>query len=94
MLADGLSGAADTCQPITHFCSQLVRERDTNVNDTLKYVKLWLTFVGGVLIVAVLYWAQAVLVPFALAVLLTFVLPRRSTGCNDRSVECLPCCWS
>jgi len=44
------------------------------VNDTLKSVKLWLTFAGGVLVVAVLYWAQAVLVPFALAMLLTFVL--------------------
>jgi len=32
------------------------------------------TFAGGVLVVAVLYWAQAVLVPFALAILLTFVL--------------------
>ena len=31
-------------------------------------------FAGAVLIVLVLYWAQAVLVPFALAVLLTFVL--------------------
>jgi predicted PurR-regulated permease PerM len=40
----------------------------------LKSVKPWVTFAGGVLIVAVLYWAQAVLVPFALAVLLTFVL--------------------
>ena len=44
------------------------------MHDTLNYVKLWLTFVGGVLIVAILYWAQAVLVPFALAILLTFVL--------------------
>jgi predicted PurR-regulated permease PerM len=44
------------------------------VHDALKSVKLWLTFAGGVLVVAVLYWAQAVLVPFALAVLLTFVL--------------------
>jgi predicted PurR-regulated permease PerM len=32
------------------------------------------TFAGGVLVVAVLYWAQAVLVPLALALLLTFVL--------------------
>jgi predicted PurR-regulated permease PerM len=40
----------------------------------LKSVKPWVTFAGGVLIVAVLYWAQAVLVPFALAILLTFVL--------------------
>jgi predicted PurR-regulated permease PerM len=44
------------------------------VDDTLKSVKPWLTFAGGVLVVAVLYWAQAVLVPFALAILLTFVL--------------------
>jgi predicted PurR-regulated permease PerM len=40
----------------------------------LKSVKPWVTFAGGVLIVAVLYWAQAILVPFALAILLTFVL--------------------
>ena len=44
------------------------------MDDTWKSVKLWLTFAGGVLVVAVLYWAQAVLVPFALAILLTFVL--------------------
>lgn len=44
------------------------------MDDTGKSVKLWLTFAGGVLVVAVLYWAQAVLVPFALAILLTFVL--------------------
>jgi predicted PurR-regulated permease PerM len=40
----------------------------------LKSVRPWVTFAGGVLVVAVLYWAQAVLVPFALAILLTFVL--------------------
>ncbi|MGE5602319.1 MAG: AI-2E family transporter [Nitrososphaerales archaeon] len=40
----------------------------------MKSVKPWVTFAGVVLVVAVLYWAQAVLVPFALAVLLTFVL--------------------
>src|SRR4249920_1582292 len=34
----------------------------------------WITFAGCVLVVAVLYWAQAVLVPVCLAVLLTFVL--------------------
>lgn len=37
-------------------------------------VKPWVTFAGCVLVVVVLYWAQAVLVPFALAILLTFVL--------------------
>jgi predicted PurR-regulated permease PerM len=34
----------------------------------------WITFAGCVLVIVVLYWAQAVLVPIALAVLLTFVL--------------------
>lgn len=34
----------------------------------------WITFAGYVLVIVVLYWAQAVLVPFALAILLTFVL--------------------
>ncbi len=37
-------------------------------------MKRWVTFAGCVLVVVVLYWAQAVLVPLALAVLLTFVL--------------------
>ena len=44
------------------------------MSDTLSTVKPWITFAGFVLIIAVLYWAQAVLVPFALAILLTFVL--------------------
>jgi predicted PurR-regulated permease PerM len=44
------------------------------LHNTLKSVKPWVTFAGGVLIVAVLYWAPAVLVPFAPALLLTFVL--------------------
>jgi predicted PurR-regulated permease PerM len=44
------------------------------LDDAVKSVKPWVTFAGGVLVVAVLYWAQAVLVPFALAILLTFVL--------------------
>jgi predicted PurR-regulated permease PerM len=44
------------------------------VDDALKSVKPWVTFAGAVLVVVVLYWAQAVLVPFALAILLTFVL--------------------
>jgi predicted PurR-regulated permease PerM len=37
-------------------------------------VKPWVTFAGCVLVVAVLYWAQAVLVPVAVAILFTFVL--------------------
>ncbi|MBA3948429.1 MAG: AI-2E family transporter [Acidobacteria bacterium] len=44
------------------------------MEDTLKSLKPWVTFAGGVLVIVVLYWAQAVLVPIALAVLLTFVL--------------------
>jgi predicted PurR-regulated permease PerM len=44
------------------------------MGDTLKIMKPWVTFAGCVLVVVVLYWAQAVLVPFAVAILLTFVL--------------------
>ena len=41
---------------------------------TRRRLKPWVTFAGCVLVVVVLYWAQAVLVPIALAILLTFVL--------------------
>lgn len=44
------------------------------MDDTAQTVKSWASFAGCVLVVGVLYWAQAVLVPFALAILLTFVL--------------------
>jgi predicted PurR-regulated permease PerM len=44
------------------------------MDETSKTVKSWVTFAGCVLVVVVLYWAQAVLVPMALAILLTFVL--------------------
>jgi predicted PurR-regulated permease PerM len=44
------------------------------MDDTSKTVKSWVTFAGCVLVVVVLYWAQVVLVPFAVAILLTFVL--------------------
>ena len=44
------------------------------VDETAQTVRSWAIFAGCVLVVAVLYWAQAVLVPFALAILLTFVL--------------------
>ena len=44
------------------------------MNDLIKALKSWTTFAGCVLVVAVLYWAQALLVPFCLAFLLTFVL--------------------
>ena len=45
-----------------------------SMDDTSQILKPWVTFAGGVLVIVVLYWAQAVLVPIALAVLLTFVL--------------------
>lgn len=44
------------------------------MDDASRVLRPWLIFAGGVLIVAVLYWAQAVLVPIALAGLLSFVL--------------------
>jgi predicted PurR-regulated permease PerM len=44
------------------------------MDDTFRTLKPWVTFAGCVLVVAVLYWAQAVLVPIGLAILLTFVL--------------------
>ena len=42
--------------------------------DAFGSLRSWATFAGCVLVVAVLYWAQAVLVPVSLAILLTFVL--------------------
>jgi predicted PurR-regulated permease PerM len=44
------------------------------MDDTSRTLKPWVTFAGCVLVIVVLYWAQDVLVPIALAVLLTFVL--------------------
>jgi predicted PurR-regulated permease PerM len=44
------------------------------MDDTSQTLKPWVTFAGAVLVIVVLYWAQAVLVPIALAVLITFVL--------------------
>jgi predicted PurR-regulated permease PerM len=44
------------------------------LDDASGSLKPWITFAGGVLVIVVLYWAQAVLVPVALAILLTFVL--------------------
>jgi predicted PurR-regulated permease PerM len=44
------------------------------LNDAPSSLKAWITFAGSVLVIAVLYWAQAVLVPIALAILLSFVL--------------------
>ena len=45
-----------------------------SMDDTPHTLKPWVIFAGCVLVIVVLYWAQAVLVPIALAVLLTFVL--------------------
>ncbi|MEO8257994.1 MAG: AI-2E family transporter [Acidobacteriota bacterium] len=42
--------------------------------DAFKSVGAWIAFAGCVLVVAVLYWAQAILVPLCLAILITFVL--------------------
>jgi predicted PurR-regulated permease PerM len=44
------------------------------MEKTSKTLQRWVTFAGCVLVVVFLYWAQAVLVPIALAILLTFVL--------------------
>ncbi len=44
------------------------------MDDASNSLKSWVTFAGSVLIIGVLYWAQAVLVPIALALLLSFVL--------------------
>ena len=44
------------------------------VDESSSSVKAWVGFAGSVLVVVVLYWAQAVLVPIALAFLISFVL--------------------
>ncbi len=44
------------------------------MDDSSQTLKSWVTFAGCVLVVVVLYWAQAVFIPVALAILLTFVL--------------------
>src|SRR5687768_13255468 len=44
------------------------------MDDASQSLKPWVTFAGCVLVVVILYWAQAVLIPVALAVLFTFVL--------------------
>jgi predicted PurR-regulated permease PerM len=53
-----------------------------NHDDTVSSLKPWITFAGAVLIVGILYWAQTVLVPIALAVLLSFVLAPPVTWCE------------
>ena len=44
------------------------------MGELSKPLSSWITFAGCVLVIGVLYWAQAILVPVSLAVLLTFVL--------------------
>src|SRR5262249_10269076 len=44
------------------------------VPDALKSVNTWITFAGCILVVGVLFLAQAILVPVCLAILITFVL--------------------
>lgn len=44
------------------------------MNEGLRSFRPWLNFAGCVLVVAVLYWTKAILIPFALAVLLAFLL--------------------
>ncbi|MDP2318684.1 MAG: AI-2E family transporter [Acidobacteriota bacterium] len=44
------------------------------MDESSTTLRRWVTFAGIVLIIAVLYWAQAVLVPLALAVLIAFVM--------------------
>jgi len=44
------------------------------MDETPNALKHWVLFAGAVLVIVVLYWAQTVLVPLALAALLSFVL--------------------
>src|SRR5258705_3491947 len=44
------------------------------MTEALRVPRPWFTFTGCVLVVAVLFWAQAVIVPIAFAVLMSFVL--------------------
>ena len=62
--------------PIALFNSERRRAgaRDLQSIAVTSSLKPWITFAGSVLVIVVLYWAQAVLVPIALAILLSFVL--------------------
>ncbi len=46
----------------------------SSMNELQKSLRPWVNFAGSVLVVAVLYWAQVVLIPVAFALLLSFVL--------------------
>jgi predicted PurR-regulated permease PerM len=73
-------------------CCNSAEGRSKNLDDTVKSIKPWVMFAGGVLVVAVLYWAQAILVPFAFAILLTFVLTPPVTWLQRWVGRVLPCC--
>ena len=73
------AGVGERCHSGTRPAATPKRNGAGNLDDTLKSMKPWVTFAGGVLVVAVLYWAQAILVPVALAILLTFVLTPPAT---------------
>src|SRR5688572_29219065 len=47
---------------------------DRSMDESSQSLKYWAKFAGAVLVIVVLYWAQAVFVPLALAALLSFVL--------------------
>ena len=51
-----------------------IAEAGAEMPDRFTAFRSWVTFAGCVLVVAVLYWAQAVLVPVALSILISFVL--------------------
>ena len=61
------------------------------MDDISRTLKPWVTFAGCVLVVVVLYWAPAVLVPIALAILLTFVLTPPVTSLQ-RWIGRIPSC--
>src|SRR5688500_18775518 len=44
------------------------------MTDVVRVPQPWLTFTGCVLATAILYWAQAVIVPIAFATLMAFML--------------------
>ena len=54
------------------------------MTDSLHAVRPWLTFIGCVLVGVVLYIAQAIVVPVALAVLLSFLLTPVATALQRR----------
>ena len=49
------------------------------MDESSNSLKHWVMFAGAVLVIAVLYWAEAVFVPIALAALLSFVLSPPTT---------------